>query len=154
MVVGGTVVVTGRVVGGGVVVEGGTTIDVVLGGSVVVGSSSTVVGGDVVAGGGLAVVPGDRGAVVATLGWVVPVNPDGMVATVVDDESTVEEVELDVELDDVVAPDPVVVVTPAVLAGDWLAVCRRGDSSDPVATSKRRAAMDSAAMAYRPTLKR
>lgn len=145
MVVGA--VLGGMVGGGGEVVDGGTTIDVVLGGSVVFGGSSTVGGGEVVAGGGLAVVPGDRGAVVATLGWVVPVNPDGMVATVVEDEPTVEEVELDVELDDVVEPKPVVVVTPAVLAGDWLAVCRRGDSSEPVATSKRRAAMERAAMA-------
>lgn len=143
--------VVGAVVGGmvgGVVVDGGTTIDVVLGGSVVSGgSSSTVVGGEVVAGGGLAVVPGERGAVVATLGWVVPVKPDGMVATVVEEEPTVEEVELDVELDDVVDPTPAVVVTPAVVAGDWLAVCRRGESSVPVATSKRRAARAMAAMA-------
>lgn len=154
MVAGVVVVVVGMVGGEGVVVDGGTTIDVVLGGSVVSGGSSTVVGGEVVAGGGLAVVPGERGAVVATARCVVPVNPDGIVATVVEEDPTVEEVELDVELDDVGDPRPAVVVTPAVVAGDCLAVCWRGESSVPVATSNKRAPRASAAMAYRPTLKR
>jgi hypothetical protein len=123
-------------VGTGAVVDG-TNVDDVGGGSVVVvvGGGSVVpvvvaTGGDVVAG---ALVPTLRGAVVTAPGWVLPVPPGGMVATVVVLESTVDEVEVGA-LDVVVAP-AVVEVGRAVVVGDWVATCSLGDVSSPAATS-------------------
>ena len=134
--VDGPTVVFGMVVGGAVVL--GTKIDVVGGASVVVvvGGGSVVpvvvcTGGDVVAG---ALVPRLRGAVVTTLGWVITAPPEGIVATVVVLESTVDEVEVGA-LVVVVAPE-VVEVGRAVVEGDWVATCSLGDVSSPVATSK------------------
>ena len=87
-------------------------------------------GGAVVAG---ALVPRFRGAVVATGGWVVPVPPGGMVATVVVLEPTVDDVDVGA-FNVVVAPDVVDVGRRVV--GDWFATCSLGDVSPPVATSK------------------
>ena len=124
---------------------GGTEIVVVGGGScvvsVVVGVGSgggwvvavvVCTGGDVVPG---ALVPTLRGAVVATPGWVFPVPADGIVATVVELEPTVEEVEVGA-FDVVVAPEVVGVGRAVVVVGDWVATCSLGDVSSPVATSK------------------
>ena len=138
--------VFGIVVGRGVVV--GTNVDDVGGGSVVdVGGGGSVVpvvvctGGEGVTG---ALVPMLRGAVVATGGWVFPVPLDGMVATVVALESTVDEV--DVEASDVVVgPEVVEVGRTVVVVGDWVATGSLGDVSLPVDTSKSMAARAMAA---------
>lgn len=135
-IVEGATVVTGIV--GGVL---GTNVDDVGGGGsvVVVGGGGSVVpvvvatGGDVVAG---ALVPAVRGAVVATPGWV---PPEGMVATVVVLESTVEEVDAGA-IDVVVAPEVVDVGRMVVVVGDCVATCSFGDVSLPVATSNSMAA--------------
>jgi hypothetical protein len=121
----------------------GTNVDDVGGGSVVVVGGGSVVavvvatGGAEVAG---ALVPRLRGAVVATPGWVFPVPPDGMVATVVVLESDGEEVVVG-PLDVVVAPEVVDVGRRVeVVVGDWVATCSLRDVSLPVATSKSMAA--------------
>lgn len=132
MVVGGTLV---DEVGGGkavVVVSGG--------GSVVAVVVST--GGEVVAG---ALVPELRGAVVATVGWVLPVRPAGMVTTVVVLPATVEEVDVVGPLDVVVAPAVVDVGRRVVVVGAWVATCCLGEVSAPVATSTSMAARAMAA---------
>jgi hypothetical protein len=137
-------IVDGAVVGGKV---GGTEIVVVGGGSgasvvVVAGGGSVVAvvvatGGAVVAG---ALVPKLRGAVVATPGWVFPVPPGGMVATVVVLESAGDDVVVG-PLDVVGAPAVVDVGRRVeVVVGDWVATCSFGDVSLPVATSKSMAA--------------
>ena len=91
-----------------------------------------------------ALVPTLRGAVVATPAWVFPVPLEGMVATVVVLESTVEEVDVGPLV--VVAPDVVDVGRRVVVVvGDCVATCSLGDVSPPVATSKSIAAKAMAA---------
>lgn len=141
---GGTVVVGRVVTDGRVVVEDGTTIEVVGGGSVVVVGSGAVVGVVVVWAGG-AVVPLDDGAVVTIGARVVAVVPLGPEATVVV-ESTVEEVDVDVELE-VGRATVVVVAGRVVVVGDWVATCCLGELSVPVASSTSSAAKATAAMA-------
>lgn len=141
----------GGIVGGGAVVGG----LVVVGATVVGGSVVAVVvctGGDVVpAVGGGEVVPVLRGVIVPTERCVVAVVSPGAAGMVVVD-STVEDVDVDEELDVVVAPS--VVVGRAVVEDDWLATCCLDDVSSPVATSNNRAAMATVARAYSPTLNR
>ena len=96
--------------------------------------------------GGGALVPTFRGAVVATVGWVPPVSPGGMVTTVVVLPATVEDVEVVGPLDVVVAAT-VVEVGRRVVVGDWVATCSLGEVSDPVATSTSMAAKAMAASA-------
>ena len=80
------------------------------------------------------------------------VTPPG--PAVVEGDATVDDVE------DVAAPAvvvtraAVVVVSRAVVVGDWFATCCLGDVSLPVATSNSRAARAIDARAYSPTLKR
>ena len=133
--------------GGGAVVDG-TKIDDVGGGPVVevVGGGSVVpvvvaTGGALVAG---ALVPTLRGAVVTTPGWVSTEPPEGMVATVVVLESTVDEVEVGA-FDVVVAPEVVEVGWAVVGVDAWVATCSLGDVSLPVATSNSMAPSASAA---------
>ena len=128
------------------VVVDGIEVDEVGGGAAVVvvsGSVVTVVstGGDV---GGGALVPWFRGAVVATVGWVLPVSPGGIVATVVVLPATVEDVEVVGPLDVVVAAT-VVDVGRTVVVGDCVATCSLGEVSAPVATSNSMAARAMAA---------
>lgn len=140
--VGGAVVcgMVGTVVVDGTDVEevGGGVDEVVVSGWVVTVVST---GGEV---GGGALVPGFRGAVVATVGWVLPVSPGGMVATVVVLPTTVEEVDVVGPLDVVVAAT-VVDVGRTVVVGDWVATCCFGEVSAPVATSNSMAARAMAA---------
>jgi hypothetical protein len=125
--VGGASVVTVVVVSSG----GGSVVAVVV-----------ATGGAVVAG---ALVPTLRGAVVTTGGWVVPAPPaDGMVATVVVLDSTVDDVEVGGAVDVEVAA-AVVEVGRAVVGGVWVATCCLGEVSAPVATSKSMAASAMAA---------
>ena len=117
-------------VGGG----GGASVVVVCGsvvGVVVAGGGG---GGDVTGG----VVPVFRGAVVATVGWV-RTAPPPPAAAVVEVVSTVDDVDVLGPLD-VVVGRTVVVVTRAVVDGDWFATCCLGEVSLPVTTSNRRAA--------------
>lgn len=150
IVVGGTVVfgMVATVLGTNVEdVGGGGSVVVVGGGSVVAVVVAT--GGAVVAG---ALVPRFEGEVVATEGWVLPVPPEGTVATVVVLEPTVDDVE--VGGFDVVVALSVVEVATVVDVGDWVATCCLGDESVPVATSKSMAARAMAARTYSPTLNR
>lgn len=142
----------GGVVGGGIVatvdtVEG-TKVDEVGGCCVVDVSGAAVVGGTVVCGG--AVVPVGAG-VVTTGGRVVPVVPEGAgaaVTVVVESAGGAAVVEVEVEVDAIdVVEDPVVLVGRAVVVGDCVATCCLGELSVPVATSNRRAARATAAMA-------
>jgi hypothetical protein len=101
----------------------------------------------VVAGGGAVVaganVPVLRGAVVATNGCVVPIPPPPPPPppAVVDVDSTVDDVDVLGPFEVVVAPSAVVVVTRAVVEGDWVASCCLGDVSLPVTTSNTSAAI-------------
>ena len=129
----------------GATVEAGMDVEAVGGGVVgsVVGGASVV--GVVVAGGGGGAVAGGlvpvlRGAVNATVGWVVKAPPaPTLPPAVVEVVSTVVDVDVTGAFD-VVVTCAVDVVTRAVVDVDWVATCCWGDVSLPVTTSNRRAA--------------
>lgn len=131
---GGTEIV---VVGGG---RGASVVVVVGGGGGSVVAVVVATGGEVAG----ALVPTLRGAVVTTPGWVFPVPLEGMVATVVVLESTVDDVDVG-PLEVVVAPEVVDVGRRVVVVGDCVATCCLGDESVPVATSNSMAARAMAA---------
>lgn len=139
-VVGGLVVV-GATVGSGSVGGGGGGGAWVVG--VVVWTGRGVVAG---LGGGEAVGV-LRGVVATTRGWVGAVVSPGSsaAAAVVVDDSTVDDVDVDEELELVAAPR--VVVGRAVVDGDCLATCCLDDVSSPVTTSNNRAAKATVARA-------
>lgn len=131
---GGTEIV---VVGGG---RGASVVVVVDGGGGSVVAVVVTTGGEVTG----ALVPTLRRAVVTTPGWVFPVPLDGMVATVVVLESTVDDVDVG-PLEVVVAPEVVDVGRMVVVVGDCVATCSLGAVSAPVATSNSMAARAMAA---------
>ena len=131
--------VVGGLVVGGTVVSGG-------GGGCVVGVVVWT-GGEVGAGPGRGEAVGVlRGAVATTRGCVGAVVSPGSSATgIVVVRPTVDDVDVDEELELVVAPR--VVVGRAVVDGDCLDTCCLDDVSSPVTTSNKRAAKATVARA-------
>lgn len=125
-------------VGGIDVEEVGASVELVVSG-----------GGEVVAGAWVVFTGGTevpRGAVVFTEGWVEPVRPDGMVATVVVDSPGAVGAGAEVDGPLEVVAGRVVVVDRTVVDDDLVATCCLGAVSLPVSSSTSRAARATAAM--------